>query len=106
MGMSTTPSAFRVGLFTEARKAPPCLFVLFGVTGDLAARKIAPALYNLYRDAFLDERTTVVGVGRRPLSSEQFHGEMLAALKAHSRSQPVEEGLWDRLAGRWHYRLV
>jgi glucose-6-phosphate 1-dehydrogenase len=82
------------------------VFVLFGVTGDLSARKIAPALYNLHKDGFLDERMAVVGVGRRDWSQEQFRGEMLAALKAHSRSQPVEEADWQRLSERWHYQVV
>jgi glucose-6-phosphate 1-dehydrogenase len=99
-------SSFQVGLFAEPRKAPPCVFVLFGATGDLSARKIAPALYNLHRDGFLDDRMAVVGVARRPKSHEEFRGDMLAALKQHSRSQPLDEALWRGLAQRWHYQVV
>jgi glucose-6-phosphate 1-dehydrogenase len=87
----------------EPPQAPPCVFVLFGATGDLAARKIAPALYNLARDGLLGEHVAVLGVARRPRSDEQFRAEMLDALREHSRSQPVDEAFWGELSQRWHY---
>ena len=85
--------------------APPCVFVLFGATGDLAARKIAPALYNLMRRGLLSERTAVLGVARRPRSDEQFRNEMLAAIGAHS-AHPVDEALWNKFARCWHYHIT
>ena len=85
--------------------APPCVFVLFGATGDLAARKIAPALYNLMRRGLLSERTAVLGVARRPRSAEQFRNEMLAAIGAHS-AHPVDEALWSTFARCWHYHIT
>ena len=103
--MSADQDNLRVGLFAEPRKAPPCLFVLFGATGDLAARKIAPALYNLHRQGLLDERLAVVGVARKPKSDADFRADMLAALREHSRSQP-EEAAWGAFAPRWHYAVV
>ncbi len=94
------------GSFIESASAPPCVFVLFGATGDLAARKIAPALYNLYRDGLLSENTAVLGVARRPRSDEQFRNEMGQAIAAHSRSQPVDKSIWEKFAGRWHYHVT
>ena len=94
------------GAFLDPRPAPPCIFVLFGATGDLAARKIVPALYNLLRDRLLDERTVVLGVARRPRSDEQFRREMLQAVEAHSRSQPVDRDLWETFAKRWCYHVA
>ena len=66
---------FENDIIFEPKPSPPCVFVLFGATGDLAGRKIAPALYNLYRDGLLDERTAVLGVARRPRSDEAFREE-------------------------------
>lgn len=87
---------------TEATKSPPCVFVLYGATGDLAARKIAPALYNLFHAGLLDERFAVLGVARRPRSDEQFRDEMAQAIAAHSRSG-LDRAVWDGFARRWFY---
>jgi glucose-6-phosphate 1-dehydrogenase len=46
--------------------------VIFGATGDLTKRKLIPALYNLITDGLLPEQFAVVGVGRTPLSNEEF----------------------------------
>ncbi len=86
----------------EPPRSPPCVFVLFGATGDLAARKIAPALYNLARDGLLGEHVAVLGVARRPRSDEQFRNEMLDALREHSRTG-LDERLWREISRRWHY---
>jgi glucose-6-phosphate 1-dehydrogenase len=90
----------------DVKPAPDCVFVLFGATGDLAARKIAPALYNLHKAGLLTDKTAVLGVARRPRSDEQFREEMLQAVQANSRTQPVDEELWGRFARRWHYHVT
>lgn len=89
----------------ETGEAPPCVFVFFGATGDLAARKIAPALYNLAQDGLLGDNVAVLGVARRPRSDEQFREEMLKAVRKHSR-QLVDEELWRKLSARWHYHVA
>ena len=88
------------------KKTPPCVFVLFGATGDLAARKIAPALFNLKREKLLGDHVVVLGVARRPRSDEQFRREMLDGLKRHSRTQPIDEALWGQLSRRWYYHVT
>ena len=90
----------------QRRCAPPCVFVLFGATGDLAGRKIAPALYNLYCDGLLSPNTAVLGVARRQRSDEVFRQEMLAALIQHSRRQPADQQVWTEFAQRWHYHVA
>jgi len=92
--------------FSQPEPGPPCVFVLFGATGDLAARKIAPALYNLKHQDLLSENTAVVGVARSHLSDEAFRQQMLEAIKRHSRSQPVDLRLWEQFARNWHYQSV
>ncbi|HUT60086.1 MAG TPA: glucose-6-phosphate dehydrogenase [Phycisphaerae bacterium] len=104
--MAESRSSLKVSLFSEPPKAPAGIFVLFGATGDLTARKIAPALYNLRREGLLGDDVAVVGVARRPLSDDAFREEMLSAIRRHSRSQPVDESLWRDFASRWHYQVV
>jgi glucose-6-phosphate 1-dehydrogenase len=50
----------------------PTIFVIFGVTGDLAARKLLPALLNLYVKKQLPQRFAIVGFSRRHFSREEF----------------------------------
>jgi glucose-6-phosphate 1-dehydrogenase len=47
----------------------PTIFVIFGITGDLAHRRLLPALYHLFKDNLLHDQTVVVGVSRREISS-------------------------------------
>jgi glucose-6-phosphate 1-dehydrogenase len=50
----------------------PPVIVIFGITGDLSKRKLLPALYHLFRQELLPEGTQVVGISRRPLTTEQL----------------------------------
>lgn len=63
-------------------------FVLFGATGDLAKRKIYPALYNLFLDGQISGPLSVIGLGRREVSNEAFRKQVLQSLETFSR-QPV-----------------
>lgn len=50
----------------------PTIFVIFGVTGDLALRKLLPALLSLYTHKMLPRSFAIVGVARRPFTREEF----------------------------------
>src|SRR5580658_6353813 len=51
------------------RIADPCIFVIFGASGDLTKRKLVPALYHLEQSGLLPANFVVVGVARRSLSA-------------------------------------
>ena len=62
----------RYGL--RMRRTPdPCILVLFGVTGDLAHRKLLPALYNLSVERRLPGNFSIVGRGAPPPFTRRFH---------------------------------
>ncbi|MES3031568.1 MAG: glucose-6-phosphate dehydrogenase [Patescibacteria group bacterium] len=48
------------------------IFIIFGITGDLAARKLLPSLLNLYVTKQLPKKFAIVGFSRRPFSREEF----------------------------------
>ncbi len=50
----------------------PTIFIIFGITGDLASRKLLPALLGLYAKGLLPQRFTIIGFSRRPFSREDF----------------------------------
>jgi glucose-6-phosphate 1-dehydrogenase len=74
----------------------PTSLVIFGATGDLAHRKLLPALYNLAHEGQLPERFEVIGVGRRTHEEEEFRDTVLNSIERFSRRRPdpnVLEGL-------------
>jgi glucose-6-phosphate 1-dehydrogenase len=92
----------RAGLITPRRPEPQAL-VLFGASGDLTQRKIAPALYNLAVDRLLPDSFAVVGVARRELPDERFRAALYEGVVRHSRRQPPTAAIWAALAEDMHY---
>lgn len=77
--------------------------VIFGITGDLAHRKLVPALYQLALDGQLPPETNIIGVGRREWSDDKLRGEMRIAIEKFARTQPVDEAALENLLGRMQY---
>ena len=87
---------------SQHSEAKPCVMVIFGASGDLAGRKLMPALYNLAREKALPGRTVLVGFARTELSDEQFRDRLKESVAEFSRRKPTEEE-WNRLAARIFY---
>jgi glucose-6-phosphate 1-dehydrogenase len=86
----------------EPLAAPDTTLTIFGATGDLARRKLLPALYNLAHDGTLPEYFNVVGIARREESDEGFRDMARDAIMEFSRRRPDEQVL-DGLLSRLHY---
>lgn len=80
--------------------------VIFGATGDLAGRKLIPAVYNLWEAGFLPNRINVVGVARRDKSDNDFRAEMCEALKVHSRTGHGSDDACQPFVSNLHYHRV
>src|SRR6478672_1322534 len=78
-GQKGLENPLREGLRLE-RVPDPAAFVLFGATGDLAHRKVFPALFQLWRTHLLPHEFTLVAVGRRPYTDDAFRAEIKGAL--------------------------
>jgi glucose-6-phosphate 1-dehydrogenase len=76
--------------------------VVFGATGDLTARKLLPALYNLARERLLPAGFSLVGFARREWSDAQFRAAMKDAVAKFSR-EPLQDEIWDTFARGLHY---
>jgi glucose-6-phosphate 1-dehydrogenase len=79
------------------RIAGPCAVVIFGVTGDLARKKLMPAIYDLANRGLLPPTFSLVGFARRDWAHEDFRNIVHEAVKEHSRTEFRQE-VWDRLA--------
>lgn len=97
---STNPLEETFGL---AKTAAPCILVIFGATGDLTARKLLPALYNLAREGQLPAHFACVGFARRDKTHEMFRKEMLDAINKFSRVKPVDQSLWETFSEQLFY---
>jgi glucose-6-phosphate 1-dehydrogenase len=95
----------RRGLRLE-REPDPCAFVLFGCTGDLAHRKVLPAIYQLWRTNLLPTEFSLVAVARRPYTNESWAAEARASLEQFSRVLPIDEESWAGLAERITYQQL
>src|SRR3954462_6235448 len=87
---------------TKRRRPEPTSIVIFGATGDLSGRKLAPALFNLMLDQSLTDPTVIIGVSRSPMSAQAF-GEKLRPRVAEFSRQKAEPAAWDKFAGMLDY---
>jgi glucose-6-phosphate 1-dehydrogenase len=79
------------------RVAGPCVLVLFGVTGDLATKKLLPAIYDLGNRGLLPPGFSLVGFARRDWEDEDFAQVAYDAVKTHART-PFRDTVWQHLS--------
>ena len=82
------------------KAASPCAMVIFGGTGDLASRKLVPALYNLVKLRLLPRNFAVIGVAHDELSPEQFRAQVTQFLDAEDQETEACKEFTRRL----HYQ--
>ena len=92
-GSAVSTNPLRAGLKMD-RMPDPCVMVIFGVTGDLTARKLMPSLYDLTIGHPLPEGFSIIGVSHRDWDDDQFRTEMRAAVERGARTPVTDEG-WD-----------
>ena len=98
----TAPNPLRGGP-RLSRTPEPAVLVIFGGSGDLAARKLLPALYNLALQRVLPAAFAVVGAARAPMSDEAFRAQLHNDIATFSRTVPINEEVWASFAEGVHY---
>jgi len=102
-----TASAPDLGLDPEECLAPersdPCSIVIFGATGDLTARKLIPALFDLYVNNGLPDPFVIVGCGRTALDDRQFRNRMEDALR---KTGKLDSSKWADFSAALHYQPI
>jgi glucose-6-phosphate 1-dehydrogenase len=79
------------------RVAGPCVLVIFGVTGDLARKKLMPAIYDLANRGLLPPGFSLVGFARRDWEDEDFAQVTYQAVKEHART-PFRDTVWQQVS--------
>jgi glucose-6-phosphate 1-dehydrogenase len=80
------------------RVPEPCALVVFGVTGDLARKKLLPAIYDIANRGLLPPDFCLLGFARRDWGDGDFESLARDAAKEHART-PWSEEVWERLSG-------
>jgi glucose-6-phosphate 1-dehydrogenase len=85
------------------RVPEPCALVIFGASGDLAHRKLIPAIYSLAHEGSLPPYFAVVAVAVSEFTTESFREDMKQAVEQYSRFKPISQAVWSALAQNLHY---
>ena len=76
--------------------------IIFGATGDLSARKLFPALYQLDAAGLLQADLRIAAIGRQLQSVEDFKNELRQKMAGYMR-EPIDESVWQRFVPRLDY---
>ena len=76
--------------------------IIFGATGDLSARKLFPALFQLDAAGLLPDDLRIIAVARQEQTTEAFHHELLAKMGSAKR-QSISDTAWQQFARRLAY---
>src|SRR5438309_9821617 len=82
----------------------PAILIVFGASGDLAWRKLIPAIFNLYLDGQHPEQFAVLGLDRVDMSDEAFRQHLRAGVDQFSRRGAAAEGAWKEFAGHLFFQ--
>ena len=93
----TLANPLREGL-RLSRTPEPATLVIFGASGDLTARKLVPALYNLALQHLLPVSFAVIGSARRRMRADEFRADLHDAVAHFSRTRPINEEVWATFA--------
>jgi len=84
---------------SQIDKSNNIAFVIFGVTGDLARRKLLPAIYQLYLEKRINEKLDVIGFARRPWGDAGMRQILSQGIEEFSRNQPVDSQIIGKILG-------
>jgi len=79
------------------------IIVIFGASGDLASRKLIPAIFSLKQQKMLPEKFAILGVGRTKFTEEDFRKKMKEAIVSFSEEKVTEMGLVDSFSEELYY---
>ena len=80
------------------KKVTPTAIIIFGGTGDLAKRKLIPAFYNLYIEGWMPDNFVIIGLGRTPLTDDEYHEHLHEGLVQFSRSGVPDKEKWKQFS--------
>ena len=102
--VAARPSVIIRSLGEHRRYADPCTIVILGANGDLAKRKLFPAIYQLAKDKLLPDGCDILGVARDEMDDAAFRKTMEDSVRSSSEISEFDAALWQKLASRMYYQ--
>src|SRR5690606_5494547 len=96
----------RARMTSQIIPVEPFDYIVFGGSGDLAERKLIPALYQRQRAGQLSEPTRIIGASRSPMSDVEYRKFAHDAIHEHVKAEEVDAGEVDRFLARLSYVAV
>ena len=81
----------------------PFVMVIFGASGDLAKRKLIPALYHLFLAGQLPKRFRLLGYARTPLTVDAFRDLMRKSIREHATKEDAADPKLDAFLAQLDY---
>ncbi|NLX18322.1 MAG: glucose-6-phosphate dehydrogenase [Desulfobulbus sp.] len=88
---------------SQTQPLAPTIITIIGAAGDLAQRKLIPALYNLHLDRHLPDQLAIIGISRRQLTDDEFRGQLREGVERFSRRGAGDEEQWQAFAAALSY---
>lgn len=88
----------------KATSKEPCNFIIFGGNGDLAIRKLLPAIYHLFKDEQVSTKSRIIGASRSKLTKAEYRKNVLAGLEKFVPDYDKE--IWKKLSAQLDYISV
>jgi glucose-6-phosphate 1-dehydrogenase len=82
----------------QEKTPEPCAIVIFGITGDLAKRKLLPALFHLLADGNLPENFAIVGVGRSNVSTDELREQLRRTVMELGGRRFPDAATWSKFS--------
>ncbi len=101
-------AVIEVNLLEQFSLEPPsagdsCVLIIFGASGDLTRRKLIPGLYNLACAGCMNPQFEVLGVGRTPMTSEEFRSKLSESTSKSGDTRDFSDNQWHEFEKRLHY---
>jgi glucose-6-phosphate 1-dehydrogenase len=83
-------------------RADPCVFVIFGASGDLTRSKLLPAIFNLGEENYLPEEFAILGVARPQIDQAEYRKQLREQVR-QAEGEPLQPEEWKRIEDRLYY---
>ena len=88
---------------TTDAQAKPAAIVIFGAAGDLAWRRLVPALCNLYLEQLLPSRFALIGLDKKEMGADEFRARLRQGVDQFLQRGPISDEAWEAFAARASY---
>ena len=85
-----------------SNRADPCVFVIFGASGDLTRSKLLPAIFNLCEEGYLPEEFAILGIARPKIDQAEYRKQMREQVR-QAEGEPLDPTKWKPIEDRLYY---